>query len=120
MVEPEKQRSRYISNAEGAPPVPPPGGYHGAKRTAPAPLPAGAPIPPVFAQAESAQKQSANAIGWIALITGILFAVTLLGTMLAGLTDVIYGVTMLTLQLVVLAVVIAALFSARGRVLGAS
>ena len=120
MVEPEKQRARYISGTEGAPPVPPPGGYHGARRAAAPTLPAGAPTPPVFTAQETADRQPANAIGWIALVAGILFALVLLGSMFAGLTDILYGVTMLTLQLVVFGVVIAALFSRRGRVLGAS
>jgi hypothetical protein len=66
------------------------------------------------------EKQPANAIGWIALVVGILFAIILLGTLLAGGTDVLYGVTMLTLQLIVVGVIIAALVTPRGRVLGAS
>lgn len=123
MVEPEKQRARYIAGTEGAPPVPPPGGYHGAKRVqqGPSAPPSGAPVPPVISTAEATQdKQPANVIGWVALVAAIVFAVVLLGTLLAGGTDALYGVTMLTLQLVVLAVVIAALFSRRGRVLAAS
>lgn len=70
--------------------------------------------------AAPAEKQPANVIGWVALITSILFALTLLGILFGGGTDTLYGVTMLTLQLVVSAVVIAALFTPRGRVLGAS
>lgn len=123
MVEPEKQRARYIAGTEGAPPVPPPGGYRGAKRVqqGPAAPPSGAPAAPVISTAEATQdKQPANVIGWVALVVAILFAVVLLGTLLAGGTDALYGVTMLTLQLVVLAIVIAALFSRRGRVLAAS
>lgn len=123
MVEPEKQRTRYIGGTDGAPPVPPPGGYHGAKRVqqTPSAPPLGAPRPPVILTAEAdGQKQPANVFGWIALITAILFALILLGTLLSGGTDSLYGVTMLTLQLVVLGVVIAALFSPRGRVLAAS
>ncbi|MDP3952569.1 hypothetical protein [Microbacterium sp.] len=123
MVEPEKQRARYIGGTDGAPPVPPPGGYHGARRVQPAstaPL-QGAPLPPVVSTAQAAEeKQPAGVIGWVALVTAILFAVVLLGVLLSGGTDALYGVTMLTLQLVVLAVVIAALFSRRGRVLAAS
>lgn len=115
MVDP--QRTRYIAGTEGAPPVPPPGGYHGARRGASAPAPGAA----IVSTAElPAEKQPANAIGWIALATSILFAVVLLGTLLAGLTNVLYGVTLLTLQLVVAGIVIAALFSSRGRMLGAS
>jgi hypothetical protein len=121
MVEPEKQRARYIAGTEGAPPLPPPGGYHGARRVqqTPSAPPQGAPAPPVFSETPE-QKQPANVLGWVALVVAILFAVVLLGTLLSGGTDALYGVTMLTLQLVVLAVVIAALFSPRGRVLAAS
>ncbi|CAH0210378.1 hypothetical protein [Microbacterium sp. Bi121] len=113
MVDPK--RTRYLAGTEGAPPVPPPGGYHGARRTA-APVAA-----PLVSTAEApAEKQQANAIGWAALLAAILFALTLLGALLAGATGLIYGVTMLTLQLVVVGVVVAALFTARGRALGAS
>ena len=113
MVDPK--RARYLTGAEGAPPVPPPGGYHGARRTA-----AAAPAPVVDTASAATEKQSANAIGWIAVVAAILFALVLLGALLAGGTDLLYGVTMLTLQLVVLGVVVAALCTSRGRVLGAS
>lgn len=122
MVEPEKQRARYITGTDGAPPVPPPGGYHGARRLQQSPTapPQGAPTPPVISTEQPQEKQPADVIGWVALVAAILFAVVLLGALFAGGTDALYGVTMLTLQLVVLAIVIAALFSRRGRVLGAS
>ncbi|WP_350350590.1 hypothetical protein ABS642_14050 [Microbacterium sp. A8/3-1] len=115
----EKQRARYIAGTEGAPPVPPPGGYRGARRQqAPA---AGAPLPPTPGATATldVEKKPANALGWIALAASVLFALILLGTLVAGGTDILYGVTMLALQLVVVAVIIAALFSARGRMLGA-
>lgn len=118
MVDP--QRTRYVAGSEGAPPVPPPGGYQGARRAGAPTLRADARVPPVTPADVTTDKQPANVLGWVALATGILFAVILLGTMLAGLTDVLYGVTMLTLQLVVLGIVVAALFSRRGRMLGAS
>lgn len=113
MVDPK--RARYIAGVDGAPPLPPPGGYHGARRAATT-APASA---PQFASVEtSAEKHPANAIGWISLVAAILFALALLGLLLAGATDALYGVTTLTLQLVVAGVVIAALFSVRGRRLG--
>ncbi|MEU4014117.1 hypothetical protein AB0E56_02520 [Microbacterium sp. NPDC028030] len=122
----EKQRARYIAGTEGAPPVPPPGGYRGARRHASGTAPASAPSPlaaPVAAPIETTtpadQKTPANALGWIALAASILFALVLLGTLFAGGTDILYGVTMLTVQLVVAATIVAALFSARGRTLGA-
>ena len=122
MVDHEKQRDRYVTGTEGVPPLPPPGGYRGARRAQPpiaaATLPAGAPAPLTVAAEET--KQPANPIGWIALVVAILFALILLGALLGGETDLLYGVTLLTLQLVVVGVVIAALITPRGRVLGAS
>ena len=115
MVDPEQQRSRYVTNSDGAPPLPPPGGYRGARRT---PDPAASAVHNAVATNEE-PKRPANAIGWIALVSGILFAVILLGTFLAGGTDTIYGVTMLALQLVVVGIAIAALLTRRGRRLGA-
>ncbi|MGM1018366.1 MAG: hypothetical protein ACQEW8_12595 [Actinomycetota bacterium] len=122
MVDHEQQRARYISNAEGAPPVPPPGGYRGARRARPdSVVTIGVPAS-VSAAGEPASTEAprtANAIGWVALVGAILFAVTLLGAMLAGGTDLLYGVTILTLQLVLVATIVAALVTARGRTLGA-
>src|SRR5690606_26799802 len=115
----ERQRGRYIGGTEGAPPVPPAGGYRGARR-AQAPY-AVFGIPAAEVEPDAGTKRPpANAIGWIALVTAILFAVILLGTLLAGGTDGLYGVTLLTLQLVVVAVIIAAIATSRGRLLGAS
>ena len=112
----ERQRARYIAGTEGAPPVPPPGGYRGARREAFGSTPS----PTVVSTALPEEpKKPANALGWIALTVSILFALILLGTLIAGGTDLLYGVTMLTLQLVVVGTIVAALFSARGRTLGA-
>lgn len=116
VTDPEKQRSRYISRSDGAPPVPPPGGYRGARRDASAP--AARPVIAASAPAEEPKKPS-NTLGWIALAVSILFALILLGTLIAGGTDILYGITMLALQLVVVATIVAALFSPRGRKLGA-
>lgn len=113
----ERQRARYVAGSEGAPPVPPPGGYRGARRGS---EPAPPPQFPTFVSVDSDDEgRSANAFGWIALCLSILFALVLLGTLLAGGTDVLYGVTMLAVQLVVVAVVIGAIFTKRGRTLGA-
>ncbi|GAT74659.1 DUF4064 domain-containing protein [Microbacterium hydrocarbonoxydans] len=126
----EKQRQRYIAGTEGAPPVPPPGGYRGARRqqqgpvaVAPAAPPLAAPAAGIAASegtaAAAAEKRPANLLGWAALGVSILFAIVLLGSLLAGGTDLIYGITMLALQLGVLALIVAALFTTRGRMLGA-
>ena len=120
----EKQRARYVAGTEGAPPVPPPGGYRNARRqSGPVSQPQyGAPAPSATATATasaSETKKPANALGWIALVVGILFAVILLITLAVGATDTLYGVTMLALQLVVVAVIVGTLFTARGRTLAA-
>lgn len=116
----DRQRARYVAGTEGAPPVPPPGGYRGARR------PQGPTQPPSFAppaaveNATDEPKKPANAIGWIALLGSILFTLILFGTLIAGGTDVVYGVTMLAVQLIIVAVIVAALITARGRKLGAA
>lgn len=118
----EKQRARYVAGTEGAPPVPPPGGYRNARRQSRAVTPPqyGAPTPAATATATASEaKKPANALGWIALVVGILFAVILLITLAVGATDTLYGVTMLALQLVVVAVIVGTLFTARGRTLAA-
>lgn len=116
----EKQRARYVAGTEGAPPIPPPGGYRGARRPSGAvvqqPAVAGA---TGSATAEPEARKPANALGWVALIGGILFALILLITLAVGATDALYGVTMIALQLVVVAVGIGALVTSRGRTLGA-
>jgi hypothetical protein len=65
------------------------------------------------------EPRPSNAIGWIALVSGILFALILIVAFLSGGTDAIYGVTMLTLQLLVVGVAVAAVVTRRGRRLGA-
>lgn len=116
----EKQRARYVAGTEGAPPVPPPGGYRGARREQ-FPVPAPRALPPGTDEASvpSEGRTPANALGWIALATTILFTVILFVSLLAGGTDILYGITMLALQLIVVAVVVAALVTRRGRMLGA-
>ncbi|WP_217176962.1 hypothetical protein [Streptomyces sp. AC495_CC817] len=129
----EKQRQRYIAGTEGAPPLPPPGGYRGARRQqGPAPAapvaggfaPAGGPAPgggfaPGGVSTVTVEpKQPSSVFSRVVLGVSILFALVLLGTLVAGATDLLYGVTMLALQLVVAALVIAALVSPRGRLLG--
>ncbi|UNK70810.1 hypothetical protein [Microbacterium sp. H1-D42] len=118
----DHQRSRYVGGAEGAPPLPPAGGYHGARR-APAGLDAAAGLAPasgdvVFTAATEGKKTS-NAIGLVAIIAAGLFTIALLLLMGAGGTDALYGVSMLVVQLVVVGLIVAALLTPRGRMLGA-
>lgn len=117
----DDRRSRYIGGSEGAPPLPPAGGYQGARRSGTAQGAAAvAAAPPVsVTHTEEASKQPRNMRGFAALIAASLFAVTLLILVIGGMTDLIYSVSLLVVQLLVIAVVIAALASRRGRMLGA-
>ena len=118
----ERQRSRYVGGAEGAPPLPPPGGYHGARR-ATGGLDAAAGLPPASADvvytAPGSGRRPTNAIGLIAITAAGLFAIALLLLMGAGGTDALYGASMLVVQLVVVGAIVAALVTSRGRMLGA-
>lgn len=118
----DRQRSRYVGGAEGAPPLPPPGGYPGARRAS-AGLDAAAGLATasgdVTYTAEPAQKRSVNTLGLVAISATVLFVLTLLLMMGAGGTDALYGASMLVVQLVVVGVIVAALVTPRGRMLGA-
>lgn len=118
MVKPEQQRSRYVGGVEGAPPVPPPGGYRGARRV-PVAGPTLAPMEAAQAAitAEKAEKPR-SVLGWVALGVTIAFALFLLLTLTFGGTNALYSVSMITIQLVVLAVIIAAMVTHSGRRLG--
>lgn len=132
---------RYVSDSAGAPPVPPPGGYRGARRallgTAIAPTPTSVPLPGSLSAlrepqgpaagdrdetrrpGEGAPPKKRTPLGWIALTATIVFAVVMLILLAVGAADAFFGATMLVLQLVVLGVVIAALVTRAGRTLGA-
>lgn len=104
--------ARYVSNSEGAPPLPPPGGYRAAQRH-------GTDDPQIADhRAVTSGPRRTNAIGWIVLSGALVFAFALLVLLGIGLTDVIYGPTVLALQLALVGAVVAALVTARGRLLG--
>lgn len=117
----EKQRQRYIAGTEGAPPVPPPGGYRGAKRQQAVSTPPVAPTSRYSASetaAASIEKKPSSVFSRVVLAVASVFAAILLIMMLAGGTDALYGVTVFALQLVVAGLVVATLFTPRGRMLG--
>lgn len=73
------------------------------------------------AQAAIAAEKTAkprSALGWVALGTSIAFALFLLLSLAFGGTNALYSVSMITVQLVVVAVIIAAIITRTGRVLG--
>lgn len=117
----EKQRQRYIAGTEGAPPLPPPGGYRGAKRQQ-APFVAPASPTAGYSSSEKAaaatEKKPTSVFSRIVLVAASVFAAVLLIMMAAGGTDALYGLTMLALQLVIVGVVVATLFTSGGRMLG--
>jgi len=132
---------RYVSDSAGAPPVPPPGGYRGARRAllgpavplAPSVTLPGSPSTPRPAQEQAEGDRDdtrgpgrhtplparKSPLGWIALCAAIAFAVLMVVLLAIGAADAFFGATMLVLQLVVLGLVIAALATKAGRVLGA-
>lgn len=119
----DRQRSRYVGGAEGAPPLPPPGGYAGAAR-ARGGLDAAAGLPQASGvtytdPATAGRKAGVNALGLVAISMTAIFVVILLLLMLAGGTDALYGVTLLVLQLAVVGGIVAAMLTVRGRMLGA-
>lgn len=117
----DEQRSRYVGGSEGAPPLPPPGGYQGARRAGTA-LDAAAGLPTAAASVTHTvekTKEPVSTLGLIALLAAALFSVTLLILLIGRGTDAMYGVSLLVVQLIVAGVVIAALISPKGRKLGA-
>lgn len=125
---------RYVSDSAGAPPVPPPGGYRGARRAllgTAVPLAAPAPSGSLSGGAPDDRDETRrpgeptplptrkSPLGWIALCAAIGFAVLMVILLAIGAADAFFGATMLVLQLVVLGLAIAALATKAGRVLGA-
>ncbi|WP_040167851.1 hypothetical protein [Microbacterium gorillae] len=109
---------RYVSGTEGAPPLPPPGGYRGARRSSGPVLPSGAPAPAAVAEDASAPR-SRSWLGWTALIITAVFALVLLGFLAVGGGEAFFTVDMLAVQLLVLGLVVAALLVRRSRAVGA-
>lgn len=106
---------RYVTRSDGAPPLPPPGGYRGARRV---PLPA--PDGPAVGAPPPARRRRPGLLAWIALGASAAFALILLVLLALGATDAIYGATLVVLQLLVIGVLIAAVVTPRGRALGAA
>lgn len=118
MVNHEQRRARYVPAADGAPPVPPPGGYRGARRAIDPFASIGQSSAVAIAPAEPGEK-SGGALGWIAFVAGVLFALIVFGAAVAGGVQLVYGTTMLVLQLLVIGIAIAAVCTRGGRALGA-
>lgn len=113
------ERRTYVSNTEGAPPLPPPGGYRGSSRAAQAISQRDAVL---AEQAETATLERSRHryhwAGWVALGAAILFAFVLGGIALTGTSNVLFSTTVFIAQLLVIAAVIAALVIKHARTLG--
>lgn len=109
----------YVTRTEGAPPLPPKGGYRGASRAAllghQQPGQATERIETVKLERP---RRKPHWVGWVALGGAILFALVLGMIVLVGTSGAIFNVTMLMLQLLVLAGVVAALVIPQARRLG--
>lgn len=99
--------NRYVSNSDGAPPVPPPGGYRGAGRSR---IPQTA---PATGQAPARPKRAWMGIS--ALIVVAAFIIVLLIVWNLGGSHTLYGFNMLALQIGVLAFVLVAMFTPGAR-----
>lgn len=108
----EATSNRYVANSEGAPPVPPPGGYRGAQRNRTPQLPPGTSTPP--GGSVDAKKKRVW-MGRAALIVAVAFAVVLLIVWNVGGSHTLYGFNMLAVQIAVLAFILVALFTPGAR-----
>ncbi|WP_156761566.1 hypothetical protein [Microbacterium karelineae] len=106
----------YVHAHAGAPPVPPPGGYRGERRFPDHPVFGDALVP----AAAPAPRPRAHPLGWVALLAAAVFGVILLGAIVSGATHLVFGTTVVALQLLVVAAIAAALAMPRGRILGAA
>lgn len=120
MVDREQRRGRYLGGSEGAPPTPPPGGYRGARRVPAQNYPQTAPVARDAAAATAEESRPGpGALGWIALAASGLFLVILLSLLRASPASIFFDTPLIALQLIVVAVTIAALVTRRARTLGA-
>lgn len=110
------RRAPYVSSSEGAPPLPPKGGYRGASRATVVTRTVAEPE----AETVTLERKPAGGhwLGWVALSATIVFAIALLVMAFSAAADALFGVTAVVAQVAVLAVVIAALMAPRARRLG--
>lgn len=114
----EATSNKYLGNDDGAPPLPPKGGYRGAKRAKSPELPAGAPVPTRTPEESKALKRKWIGIG--SFVAAIIFGVVLLIVMVSGGSHALYTFNMLALQFAVLALILVALVSPGARAWGSA
>ena len=110
--------------SDGAPPLPPPGGYRGASRLARGPAPADAAgrhddTTAVETATLDRPRRRPHWLGWLALGGALCFGLALAVLALIDRGDLVFTVTAAAAQALVLAAIIAALVTPRARRLGA-
>ncbi|WP_433675728.1 hypothetical protein [Microbacterium gorillae] len=122
---PERPGSRYVTSSDGAPPVPPPGGYRGARNpdlekarhalVSPVDLLAR----PVASPAPVADgPRPLRRVGIVALVAAIGWAVVLLGALAVSATDFLFNLNVVVIQLLIVGVIVASVILRDARRLG--
>lgn len=114
-VDPHQRSSRYVSNSEGAPPVPPPGGYRGAARPRGPEQVLGVAAEPATVSVPGLQKPRETWFGRLVLGVAAVFAVVLIVMGAVGSPDALFAVTTLAVQALVVGLVVAGLVSTGSR-----
>lgn len=115
MVTVPRRGRGYVGGHAGAPPVPPPGGYRGERHFPDHPV-----LGDLVAEPPRARSRPpAHPLGWIALLATVLFSGLLVAVVVSGDADLVFGTTMVALQVLVVAVIAAGMCVRRARVLAA-
>ncbi|MFK4790786.1 hypothetical protein [Microbacterium sp. ZW T5_56] len=122
---PERPGTRYVTSSEGAPPLPPPGGYRGARNpdlekarhalVSPVDLLA---RPVVSSTPVVDGPRPLRRVGIVALVAAIGWAVVLLGALAVSATDFLFNLNVVVIQLLIIGVIVAAVILKDARRLG--
>jgi hypothetical protein len=105
----------YVAGSEGAPPLPPEGGYRHERRFPDRPF-----IGDIVAPEPRPRGPRAHPLGWVALCGSALFALMLGLSLLSGEAQLVLSPGVLFAQAVVALIIAAAFFVPRGRILAAA
>ncbi|HLT68394.1 MAG TPA: hypothetical protein VKZ73_11075 [Microbacterium sp.] len=104
----------YVAGAEGAPPLPPEGGYRHERRFPDRPF-----IGDIVAPAPRPRGPKPHPLGWVAVCGSALFALLLGLSLLSGEAQLVLSRGVLFAQVVVVLIIAAAFIVPRGRILAA-